>query len=73
MVEEKSKKEYQTYKIKRDGLEKVRDVFFIIRDILFILVLLGMLVALVLGIGLLANASQILNGIQSSGFDFLKE
>ncbi len=71
MADEKSKKEYETMKIKRSGLEKVRDVFAVIRDFLLILVLLGLIVAILIGISLLMNAGQILNSIQSGGLGSL--
>ena len=69
--EEKKKKEYETLKIKRSGLEKIRDVFAVVRDFLFILVLLGLIVVILLGITLLMNAGQILSSVQSGGLGSL--
>ena len=65
--EKQKKKEYETLKIKRSVLEKVRDVFAVIRDLLLILVLIGLIAVIFIGITLLMNANQILGSIQSGG------
>ena len=60
--EKNKKKEYETIKIKRSGLEKARDIFSIIRDLLIILVLIGLVLALVIIIQLLGNIQSALQG-----------
>ena len=69
--EKPKKKEYETLKIKRTGLEKVRDVFAVVRDFLFIIVLLGLVVVILIGISLLMNVNHVLSNVQSGGIGSL--
>lgn len=60
MEEEKKEKKYQELKIKRDKLERIRDIFSIIRDLLIILLLIGLLLLIFVAIQFLSALPEIL-------------
>ena len=65
--EEKKKKEYETLKIKRGGLEKLRDVFSIIRDLLIIIILVGLVLVVLLAVPLILSLGNLVGSSQSGG------